>query len=79
VAEYLIDSTGVVRHVTFGEGDYGATETLIRQLLTRDNPSVTLPKATDVPNTTPTEQQSPETYLGYTYAPLSVTGGKQPT
>ena len=78
-AEYLIDSTGVVRHVTFGEGDYGATESLIRQLLTRDNPNVTLPRATDVPNTTPTEQQSPETYLGYTYAPLSVSDGKQPT
>jgi hypothetical protein len=31
-----------------------------------------------VPDTTPTEMQSPETYLGYTYAPLRVTGA-QPT
>jgi hypothetical protein len=68
----------VVRHVAFGEGDYSTTETLIRQLLTRAHPGVALPAATDVPNTTPTEKQSPETYLGYTYAPLAVSGG-QPT
>ena len=38
-AEYLIDPSGIVRHVTFGEGDYGATESLIRQLLTAANPA----------------------------------------
>jgi thiol-disulfide isomerase/thioredoxin len=77
-AEYLIDPSGDVRHVAFGEGDYGTTESLIRQLIAQNDPGVMLPKATDVPDTTPTEMQSPETYLGYTYAPLRVTGA-QPT
>ena len=64
-ADYLIDSTGKVRHVGIGEGDYGSTETLIRQLLTAARPGVVLPKATDVPDTTPTSSdQTPETYLG---------------
>ncbi len=77
-AEYLIDPQGQVRHIAFGEGDYGSTETLIRQLITKNRPGVMLPAATDVPDTTPTEKQTPETYLGYTYAPLSITGD-QPT
>ncbi len=63
-AEYLIDSTGEIRHVGIGEGDYAATETLIRQLLTAANPAVVLPAATDVADTTPTNpNQTPETYL----------------
>jgi cytochrome c biogenesis protein CcdA/thiol-disulfide isomerase/thioredoxin len=73
-AEYLIDPSGIVRHVAFGEGDYGTTESLIRQLLTISHPGVALPAASDVPDTTPTEQQTPETYLGYMYAPLRTTG-----
>jgi cytochrome c biogenesis protein CcdA/thiol-disulfide isomerase/thioredoxin len=64
-AEYLIDATGNIRHVTFGEGDYSATEQLIRQLLTTANPSAVLPMPTNVADTTPTEQQTPESYLGY--------------
>ena len=75
-AEYLIDPSGIVRHVSFGEGDYGTTESLIRQLLTISHPGVALPAATDVPDTTPTEQQTPETYLGYMYAPLRTTGAQ---
>jgi hypothetical protein len=64
-AEYLIDSSGLVRHVAIGEGDYATTETLVRQLLTAANPAVTLPAATDVPDTTPTNaEQTAETYLG---------------
>jgi cytochrome c biogenesis protein CcdA/thiol-disulfide isomerase/thioredoxin len=64
-ADYLIDSSGEVRHVGIGEGDYGSTEALIRQLLTAAKPGVVLPKATDVPDTTPTNaDQTPETYLG---------------
>jgi cytochrome c biogenesis protein CcdA/thiol-disulfide isomerase/thioredoxin len=64
-AEYLIDATGQIRHVSIGEGDYSTTEALIRQLLTAANPNVTLPAGTDVPDTTPTSQdQTPETYLG---------------
>ena len=32
-ASYLIDATGVVRHIKFGEGDYDVTEGMIRELL----------------------------------------------
>ena len=64
-AEYLIDAKGDVRHVSFGEGDYPATEKLIRQLLQDASPGVRLPAATDVPNLTPSGELSPETYVGY--------------
>jgi cytochrome c biogenesis protein CcdA/thiol-disulfide isomerase/thioredoxin len=64
-AEYLIDAQGNIRHVDFGEGSYGQTETFIRTLLKAANPSVVLPPRTDVPNATPTEQTTPESYLGY--------------
>jgi cytochrome c biogenesis protein CcdA/thiol-disulfide isomerase/thioredoxin len=74
-AEYLIDPSGFVRHITFGEGDYSGTETLIRQLLATNDPGKALPAATDLPDTTPTEKQTQETYLGYQY-PLDVTGAK---
>jgi cytochrome c biogenesis protein CcdA/thiol-disulfide isomerase/thioredoxin len=64
-AEYLIDSTGVVRHVAIGEGDYGGTESLIRSLLQAAHPGISLPRGTDVADTTPTNlAQSPEMYLG---------------
>ncbi len=64
-AEYLIDANGDVRHAVIGEGDYGGTESLIRELLTAANPKVALPKATHVADTTPTSPtQTPETYLG---------------
>ena len=63
-AEYLIDSTGTVRHVDFGEGAYGQTEGFIRQLLRAANPAVVLPPASDVPDMTPTEAITPESYLG---------------
>jgi cytochrome c biogenesis protein CcdA/thiol-disulfide isomerase/thioredoxin len=82
-AEYLIDAKGQVRHVAFGEGDYGSTESLIRTLLTDATPSVSLPKATDVANATPTHVLTPETYLGSQKAPaasfLSPTGYQQGT
>jgi cytochrome c biogenesis protein CcdA/thiol-disulfide isomerase/thioredoxin len=64
-ADYLIDSTGHVRHVSVGEGGYSGTESLIRQLLTAAHPSAALPPATQVANTTPTStDQTPESYLG---------------
>ena len=64
-AAYLIDATGQIRHVSIGEGDYPQEEQLIRQLLSAAHPGITLPKATDVPDTTPDDaDQSPETYLG---------------
>ena len=77
-AEYLIDASGVIRHVEFGEGDYDGTESVIRQLLATSNPTQTLSAPTNVADATPTETQTPETYLGYEYAPLHVTGA-QPT
>jgi cytochrome c biogenesis protein CcdA/thiol-disulfide isomerase/thioredoxin len=65
-AEYLIDAQGNVRHISFGEGDYGLDEQLIRQLLVQANPKVQLPRPTDVANTTPTSPTlTPETYLNY--------------
>jgi cytochrome c biogenesis protein CcdA/thiol-disulfide isomerase/thioredoxin len=64
-ADYLIDSAGVVRNVSVGEGDYAGTESLIRQLLTAAHPSAKLPTATQVPNLTPNSTgQTPESYLG---------------
>jgi cytochrome c biogenesis protein CcdA/thiol-disulfide isomerase/thioredoxin len=73
-ADYLIDPTGAVRHITFGEGGYADTENLIRQLLTTRQPAPTLRAATEVADTTPTQDLTPETYLGYQYAPLHVSG-----
>jgi cytochrome c biogenesis protein CcdA/thiol-disulfide isomerase/thioredoxin len=70
-ASYLIDATGTIRHVSVGEGDYPHEEQLIRQLLTAADPSVMLPAATDVPDTTPQDaDQTPETYLGAARAQL---------
>ncbi len=64
-ADYLIDAQGRVRHVHFGEGDYATTESLIRQLLSAAHPGLSLPRAADIPDTTPTSELSPETYVGY--------------
>jgi cytochrome c biogenesis protein CcdA/thiol-disulfide isomerase/thioredoxin len=63
--EYLIDATGHVRHVDFGEGQYSQTESFIRHLLVAANPKVVLPKPANVADLTPTEQTTPESYLGY--------------
>jgi len=59
-AEYLIDREGHVRHTSFGEGEYPKTENLIRTLL-----SVHGKRARQLPDVTPTEAMTPETYLGY--------------
>ena len=64
-AAYLIDASGQIRHVSIGEGDYSGEEQLIRQLLSAAHPGIALPRATDVPDTTPDDSaQTPETYLG---------------
>ena len=55
-ADYLIDATGDVRHVGFGEGDYAQTESMIRRLLVTADHSVRLPPPTNVPDRTPTSQ-----------------------
>ncbi len=63
-AEYLIDQNGEVRHTDFGEGGYATTESDIRALLMAGGVH-RLPPATDVPDRTPDEPQTPESYLGY--------------
>jgi hypothetical protein len=59
-AEYMVDRAGHIRHVHFGEGEYGQTELLIRQLL-----GVRGARARAEPDVTPRELLTPETYLGY--------------
>jgi thiol-disulfide isomerase/thioredoxin len=66
-ADYLIDAQGVVRHVDFGEGNYGLTESLIRKLLVDAHPGLKLPPPTSVPDLTPVVETSPESYVGYKY------------
>ncbi|MGO9249296.1 MAG: cytochrome c biogenesis protein DipZ [Solirubrobacteraceae bacterium] len=62
-ADYLIDATGQVRYAAFGEGDYGQTETAIRALLAESGAQVgAMSHPTDV--IVPSEEATPETYLG---------------
>ena len=65
-AHYLVDASGTVRNIKFGEGDYATTEKLIRELLVQADPNVKLPPATEVADATPTDVTTPETYLGTT-------------
>ena len=62
-AHYLIDADGQIRQVSQGEGGYAQTETLIRELLTQADPGVTLPAPTQVDDTTPVADVTPETFL----------------
>jgi cytochrome c biogenesis protein CcdA/thiol-disulfide isomerase/thioredoxin len=62
-ADYLIDARGQVRYATFGEGDYDKTETAIRALLAEAGSQIggkSRPKDVVVPS----QQATPETYLG---------------
>jgi cytochrome c biogenesis protein CcdA/thiol-disulfide isomerase/thioredoxin len=63
-AEYLLDQQGHVRHIHFGEGEYDKTEQDIRVLL-RAGGSSALPKPVREPDTTPSGDITPESYLGY--------------
>ena len=62
-AHYLIDASGTVRNVQFGEGNYASTESLIRELLTDAHPGEQLPAVTEVADSTPEADTTPETYL----------------
>ncbi|MFI5507167.1 cytochrome c biogenesis protein CcdA [Mycobacterium sp. NPDC051804] len=62
-AKYLVDASGTVRHIKFGEGDYDTTERLIRELISEANPSSELPPPVDAEDTTPQQETTPETYL----------------
>lgn len=65
-AHYLIDAKGTVRHISFGEGNYEATERMIRELLEDASPGTQLPAATDTKDTTPkVGSTTRETFLGY--------------
>ena len=61
-AKYLIDATGQVRYVHFGEGEYDATEQAIRSLLAEAGGRAR-PRAGRQPGEVPGEA-TPETYLG---------------
>jgi len=63
-AHYLIDAQGTVRHIAFGEGNYAATEKLIRELLADADPAAALPDPTDVADDTPDAARTRETFLG---------------
>jgi cytochrome c biogenesis protein CcdA/thiol-disulfide isomerase/thioredoxin len=60
-SKYLIDRSGHVRYAHFGEGNYSVTEQKIRQLL-GEQPGA--PASARLVDLTPTEQLTPESYLG---------------
>ena len=63
-AEYLIDASGHVRYVSFGEGDYVRTEAAIRALLSQTGRSAPGAPAQPSDTMTPSATATPETYMG---------------
>jgi cytochrome c biogenesis protein CcdA/thiol-disulfide isomerase/thioredoxin len=62
-ADYLIDAHGQVRYVAFGEGDYDKTESAIRALLAEAGYHVG-GKGHPTGVIVPSDEATPETYLG---------------
>jgi cytochrome c biogenesis protein CcdA/thiol-disulfide isomerase/thioredoxin len=62
-AKYFIDRRGHVRFAHFGEGDYTESEEVIRTLLAESD--LPPPVSAAIPDRTPNEPQTSETYLGY--------------
>jgi cytochrome c biogenesis protein CcdA/thiol-disulfide isomerase/thioredoxin len=62
-AKYFIDRRGHIRFAHFGEGDYTESEEVIRTLLAETD--LPAPVSESIPDRTPNEPQTPETYLGY--------------
>jgi cytochrome c biogenesis protein CcdA/thiol-disulfide isomerase/thioredoxin len=62
-ADYLIDAHGQVRYMADGEGDYAQTETAIRALLAEAGYAVA-GKSHPTGVVVPSQQATPETYLG---------------
>jgi thiol-disulfide isomerase/thioredoxin len=62
-AEYLIDGHGRIRLTDFGEGEYAAKERAIRSLLAQSG-ATGLGRATNVYAQQPSEETTPESYLG---------------
>ena len=80
-AKYLIDSTGVIRKVHFGEGEYEEMEKAIRELL-EEAGNLVSEDMIQVTDETPKSRNSPETYLGssrmqYLYPSRLVGNGNQ--
>jgi cytochrome c biogenesis protein CcdA/thiol-disulfide isomerase/thioredoxin len=73
-ADYLIDSKGQVRYATFGEGDYSKTETAIRALLAEAGHSVAAEHSHPTDVIVPSQEATPETYLGTARGQGWVTG-----
>ena len=77
-ADYLIDAHGNVRYAAIGEGDYAKTETAIRALLAESGAQVGgKSHPTDV--VVPSEEATPETYLGTNRAQGWINGPKSGT
>ena len=77
-ADYLIDAHGNVRYTAIGEGDYAKTETAIRALLAEAGARIggmSHPAGVVVPS----EQATPETYLGTNRAQGWINGPKSGT
>jgi cytochrome c biogenesis protein CcdA/thiol-disulfide isomerase/thioredoxin len=74
-ADYLIDASGHVRYLAVGEGDYDKTETAIRALLAEAGALLGgKSRPTDV--VVPSEEATPETYLGTARAQGWINGPK---
>jgi len=70
-AKYLIDAEGTIRYTHFGEGDYDITEKNIQKLLkeaglnnNKQAKADDLEGLLDIPHTSSSGGQTPETYLG---------------
>ena len=66
--KYLIDKDGKIRYDHVGEGNYDMTETKIRELLADIDSRVLKENMSDLQDTTPNRQLTPELYLGYQFA-----------
>lgn len=80
-AEYLIDVKGTIRRTHFGEGEYDQMEMAIKKLLEEAGNKVDK-KIVDIPDQTPKEQLSPETYVGskrveFYYPSVTLSNGTQ--
>jgi cytochrome c biogenesis protein CcdA/thiol-disulfide isomerase/thioredoxin len=82
-AEFLVDSAGQVRSAEFGEGNYAQTEAKIRSLLAAAGHARLGADAKAVGAITPSQEATPETYLGYDRAdgwvPANPTAGTHTT
>jgi thiol-disulfide isomerase/thioredoxin len=86
--DYLVDSQGYIRYDHIGEGNYAETEQVIQSLLAEraslQHTSIQIDRSISNPNNTQSitfdSIQTPEIYLGYTYArqPLGNQQGFQP-